>query len=265
MSLIVQCNSCGGAVVFNARDEVAACLFCGSVSLDIEESTQERQPDGALVIEFEREAADTEYRNWAKSSWWNPKALRSLSVELRVLYVPAWRFKGEVESRWAGLVSAVSPSGKRPVSGSDIAELERMVPASQGLTLTELDNLHPWHEDKSAQWNTEENTIPFEVPALSEVGARERIHDLMGGTHQRHISQQHSLLSINSTSRVTDADVKLYMLPIWIGAFRYRDKPWRFVVNAQTGEVVGNAPVDRVKVALVLLGVVVGLVVLFNL
>ena len=265
MSLIVQCNSCGGAVVYNARDEVASCIFCGSVSLDIEDSESEREPDGALLVEFEKDAADIEYRNWAKSSWWYPKELRNLSVELQILYVPAWRFQGEVESRWAGLVSAVSPSGKRPVSGVDFANLERMVPASQGLTLDELDKLQPWHEDKSAKWDANDNARPFELPALSEIGARERIHDLMGGTHQAYISKQHSLRSIRSTSRVTDADVKLFMLPVWIGAFRYREKPWRFVVNAQTGEVVGNPPYDRIKVAVVIIAVVVSVAILFNL
>lgn len=265
MSLVVQCASCGGAVVYSARDEVAACVFCGSVSLTVDEVVSAREPDGALIVEFEGGAADEEYRKWAKSSWWHPKELRNLSVELQMLYVPAWRFKGEVESRWAGLVSAVSPSRKRPVSGIEFAELQRMVPASQGLTLGELDKLQPWHEDNSQIWNSDENSHPFELPALTELGARERIHDLMGETHQRHISQQHSLLSIRSTSRVTDADVKLFMLPVWIGAFRYRDRPWRFVINAQTGEVVGNPPYDRFKVVLVLLGVVVSLVVLFNL
>ena len=265
MSLIVQCQSCGGAVVYSAREEVAACLFCGSVSLEVNEQEDQRLPDGALIVEFESDAAEAEYRKWAKSSWWYPKDLRSLSVELKIMYVPAWRFKGEVESRWAGLVRAVSPSRKRPVSGSDFANLQRMVPASQGLTLNELDRLQPWHEDISESWDSSTNTRPFELPALSELGAREQIHGLMGASHRQYISKQHSLLSIRSTSRVTDADVKLFMLPVWIGAFRYREKPWRFVINAQTGEVVGSAPYDRFKVAFVVIGIVAALVTLFNL
>jgi hypothetical protein len=32
------------------------------------------------------------------------------------------------------------------------------------------------------------------------------------------------------------------LLPIWIAAYRYNNKVYRFLVNGQTGEVVGNAP-----------------------
>jgi hypothetical protein len=41
------------------------------------------------------------------------------------------------------------------------------------------------------------------------------------------------------------------MLPVYIGSFRYRDLPWRFVINAQTGRVTGKPPLDRVKIAVV--------------
>jgi hypothetical protein len=48
-------------------------------------------------------------------------------------------------------------------------------------------------------------------------------------------------------------------VPIYIGTFRFRDRPWRFLVNGQTGEVVGKAPLDWRKVlALVVLALVVG-------
>ena len=53
---------------------------------------------------------------------------------------------------------------------------------------------------------------------------------------------------------VHDRDVTLLMLPIYIGVFRFRERPWRFVVNAQTGKLTGEAPLDRVKVALISLG-----------
>ena len=35
---------------------------------------------------------------------------------------------------------------------------------------------------------------------------------------------------------------KHVLLPVWIAAYRYKDKPYQFLVNGQTGEVVGKAP-----------------------
>jgi hypothetical protein len=43
---------------------------------------------------------------------------------------------------------------------------------------------------------------------------------------------------------------------VWISAYRYRDRPFRFLVNGQTGEVVGESPIAWWKVAiLVAIGV----------
>ena len=46
------------------------------------------------------------------------------------------------------------------------------------------------------------------------------------------------------------------LMPAWISAYRYRDKVYRFVVNAQTGETAGESPLSWWKVALlVILGI----------
>ena len=48
------------------------------------------------------------------------------------------------------------------------------------------------------------------------------------------------------------------LLPAWVSAYRYRDKVYRFVVNAQTGETSGESPLSWWKVAgLVVLALVV--------
>ena len=67
--------------------------------------------------------------------------------------------------------------------------------------------------------------------------------------------------------QVTATDIggmtyKQVLLPIWIGAYRYRGKTYPILVNGQSGKVAGEKPVDSIKVALVVLVVVVALVLL---
>lgn len=38
---------------------------------------------------------------------------------------------------------------------------------------------------------------------------------------------------------------KHVLLPVWLAAFRYRGRVFRFVVNGRTGSVEGNAPGRR--------------------
>ena len=53
------------------------------------------------------------------------------------------------------------------------------------------------------------------------------------------------------------------LLPLWISAYEYGGKPFRFLVNGVTGKVDGNAPFSAVKIALAVLAVL-ALVVLLS-
>jgi hypothetical protein len=57
--------------------------------------------------------------------------------------------------------------------------------------------------------------------------------------------------------RTSHADVTFnhILLPVWISAYRYDRKVYRFLVNARTGEVQGERPWSWVKITLVILAV----------
>jgi len=42
----------------------------------------------------------------------------------------------------------------------------------------------------------------------------------------------------------------IVLLPVWISAFKYNNKIYRFLVNGSTGEVVGDSPYSKVKLAI---------------
>jgi hypothetical protein len=46
---------------------------------------------------------------------------------------------------------------------------------------------------------------------------------------------------------------KHVLLPIWISAYRYKDKTFQFLVNGQTGEVQGKAPLSVWKITLLVI------------
>jgi hypothetical protein len=63
-------------------------------------------------------------------------------------------------------------------------------------------------------------------------------------------------------TRYTDIKFKHVLLPVWVSAYRYRDKAYRFVINGQTGEVSGESPKSWWKIALLALAILVGFFVL---
>jgi len=45
-------------------------------------------------------------------------------------------------------------------------------------------------------------------------------------------------------------------LPLWISAYRYSDKPYRFTINARTGEVHGERPYSAIKIILLVVTII---------
>ena len=257
---VIQCDACAGSVVYDAGREVASCLFCGSIAVHPDDLTEIPEPQTFVPFTVERERAEAAFRKWARSSWWYPREVRSLAIDLNDAMLPAWRFAAGVETHWAGLKSAMTRSGLQPVSGVAKTTSSVMVPASLGLSEGELAKLEPFESTGEQTWDTDAQAVPHEVPSVSEPAALGRARERMSAMHRRRIRRDNRLQRCKGASLLEVHRTELLMLPIWIGSFRYRDLPWRFVINAQTGKVTGRAPLDRIKVgATIALAVLVGL------
>nr|MCR5314051.1 hypothetical protein [Bacteroidaceae bacterium] len=60
------------------------------------------------------------------------------------------------------------------------------------------------------------------------------------------------------TKDTTYSDVmfKHILLPLWVGAFKIEDKTYQFVIDGRSGKVYGEYPKDKLKVAIVVLGII---------
>ena len=50
---------------------------------------------------------------------------------------------------------------------------------------------------------------------------------------------------------------KHVLFPVWIASYRFGDKIYHFLINGQTGEVQGQAPISWIKVVLVIVLIVI--------
>lgn len=265
---LLRCESCGGTVLWDAAAVEAACLFCGSRTLAVlDPDARLPTPEQWLPMTVLASEAQARFRAWATASWFRPKELREAEVELRPMLLPVWRMDCALETHWAGLRPALTTdSKKRPVAG--VAELEArvLVPASAGLSPAELEALRPFDETHAEAWPGREDSpaedarwdplAVWEPPALTRRGARRRAHAELCERHRREISRARGLVRCHVSPLIEDREVALLMVPVYIGTFRFRDRPWRCVIQGQSGAVVGDAPVDRRKLALVVAAIV---------
>jgi hypothetical protein len=55
------------------------------------------------------------------------------------------------------------------------------------------------------------------------------------------------------TRATPNVTFKHTLLPVWISAYRFHDRTFRFLVNARTGEVQGERPYSWIKITLFVL------------
>ena len=179
------------------------------------------------------------------------------------MWIPAWRFEAQVELHWCGLVSAPTRSGRRPRSGLDRGDAAAMIVASLGLRQDELDALQPFDATDCVSWSeaATDRSIAYELPGISDAGARDEARSTMIEARRRAVARRERLTRCRASAIVDTSREQLLMLPVWIGSFRHHDRVWRFVINAQSGRVHGRGPLDRVKVVLTLVFVLLALAV----
>ncbi len=248
---VTECENCGGVVVFDAQIEAVKCVFCGDVSLTATGLQEVEQPAVAVPFSVGEANARALFRAWAKGSIWTPRAFRAQGVLVEKLWVPAWRVRAEVHATWTGLVSAKTRSGKRPESGTDVGEREAWIPASLGLTQSELAALGPFPADHGVAWSPDQADAPYEVAGSSAQTASIEARAVFREAVRAKLIRDKRLQDCRASVLLREVQTAAVMLPVYVGCVRFSDQPWRFVINGQTGRVTGSTPVDAKKVALV--------------
>ena len=247
---VTECENCGGLVVFDADTEAVKCVFCGDVSLTAAELSVGVQPTHAVPFVVSSEDATARFRAWARRAFWAPRGLADRAAELERVWIPAWRVRARVHATWTGLVSARTKSGKRPKAGLDVSEREVWVPGSLGLTQAELSALAPFSEAQQLPWDPSRAEAPYEVGGLTSEGAIAAARSHFRSLASAALARAEGLEDPRVSVLLEDVVAVPWMLPVWVGCVRFRDRPWRFVINGQNGRTTGRAPIDRRKILL---------------
>ncbi len=290
----VQCDSCGARTTLKPNIVSDECAFCGTPLVTSSPETVEVfQPKSLLPFHIDQKEAGKLFKDWVSSLWFAPNDLKkraALTEKLKGMYIPYWTFDSETDSRYHGMRGDYYYTTERytdsdgnaqtrqvrhtrwsPASGRiDHFFDDTLVLASHSLPRNYVDKLEPWDLEKLAGYDErylsgfQTETYQIDLKSGFEVAKgkmKDQIRDLVsrdiGGDEQRIEDIQ---IDYN------DITFKHILLPLWISAYRYQDKVFRFLVNARTGEVQGERPYSAIKIALAVIAalIVIGLFFFFT-
>ena len=277
----VQCEGCGAQTV--VAGQAARCPFCGApVVVVAAERGEIFPPESLLPFKLDARQAKDGYQKWVGGLWFAPNDLKRLANQhgMDGVYLPYWSYDSQTTTRYTGergehyyvtetYTDSQGKSATRqvqrtrwyPASGTvEVPFDDVLVCGSKTLPDALISKLEPWDLEALKAFDPgylsgflaeryklglEEGFTVAEARMVPQI--RSAIESDIGGDVQR-----------IGSMRVAHADVRFkhLLLPLWISSFRYKEKTYRFIVNARTGEVAGERPWSVLKIVLTVLAVI---------
>lgn len=275
----IECNGCGAITVITAQ--ASSCPFCDSpVVIPIEEDRATIVPESVLPFAVDDRSAGEKFKEWVTSRWFAPSDLAAKARRARMdgVYLPYYTYdalasasytgqrgdyyyetetytdsEGNTQTRQVRKTRWTHASGWIQCHFDDL-----LICASRSLPPKLIAGLEPWDLGALAAYD------PRYLSGFMAERAAVGLEDGFGEAQQKMIPEIESTIRRDiggDTQRISHYDTthsnvtfKLFYLPLWLSSFRYDDKVFRFVVNARTGEAVGERPYSVIKIVAAVVG-----------
>ena len=283
----VKCSACGASSTLKPNVASDNCPFCDT-ALVVKNGTTSSiiRPKYLLPFSFDRKKGLDEFSKWVGSLWFAPGDLKQKAGnpdKLNGMYIPYWTYDSNTDSQYTGMrginyvttetytayennkpvtrTRTVTRTQWTPAAGNvnnnfdDVLVLaSRSLPENYAYALEpwDLSNITDYNDSFLAGFRTETYQLDvkggFEkAKKIMDTEIRNSVRKDIGGD-----LQQITTLSTN----FKDITFKHILLPIWISAYRYNGKVYRFMINGRTGEVQGERPYSVVKIVMTVVGVI---------
>lgn len=288
----IHCEACGATSTVDPKITSDRCPFCATAFvLKHGSSSSIFKPQYMLPFGIDEKKAIDNFRNWLKSLWFAPTELANYTDRadrLSGMYLPYWTFDCKTESDYTGergvdyteTESYTNSKGQRetrtvtrtrwyPAAGHVSNTFDDvLIEATKSLNRDKLRALEPWDLQNVVAYNDQylsgfrTENFQIDLPTAYQEGKvrmqgeiANTIRGDIGGDRQR-------IQSVNTT--YNNPTFKYILLPVWISAYRFKNKVYQFLINARTGEVQGERPYSALKIALAVIGGIVLLIILYS-
>jgi predicted RNA-binding Zn-ribbon protein involved in translation (DUF1610 family) len=253
-----ECQGCGASMSYDASAQTLRCPFCGSTNLDEQKDAKTLAPEFVVPFVLSESEASARLREWLGRGFWRPGDLarEAIVIKLTQVYVPFWVFAAKVLTYWTADTSQ-TPSGARaswyPLFGENSGEYTGvLVGASSVLTPTETSAICPFDLAVGVPPDQVDlANVVYEQFRVQRKYARPLAQSALDNLERQactaHVPGNCRNMKVNV--RVQDLAGQPALLPLWIFAYRYHDRLFRFLVNGQNGQCTGTAPTSLRKVA----------------
>ena len=259
---VYNCVSCGAEVIAGPAQAALTCPYCGNNIVLTQQVTGKLRPDGVIPFSITSESLPGTVRQYFKGKKLLPRGFFNDAAIGKVtgVYVPFWVFDGQVSgtltfsgenttSHRRGNYRIITTRHYKLIREGKMDFRNLPVDASSTVEDKLMDSLEPFRmsEEKpfdmgylagytADRFDQGKNTVALRAQKRMRTTACDQIALSTGGYSNVH--QNGGGLRANLKAR--------YLLfPVYMFDVIHQNKHYPFVVNGQTGKVVGKLPEDK--------------------
>jgi predicted RNA-binding Zn-ribbon protein involved in translation (DUF1610 family) len=275
-----SCPSCGALVEFEGAAHAAECPFCATPVVVGTGLSRLIKPQAVIPFRLTEAEARKAMGAWLGRLWFAPNGLVEYARKGRALngmYVPYWTFDAATRTRYQGRrgdayyetqTVTVNVNGRSERRQQQVRKIrwtprsgwvsrrfdDVLVLASRSLPRRYTEALEPWSLDQLAAYRPDYlagfTAEGYTVPLVEGRDlARQKMAAVILDDVRRDIGGDEQQVARVDTDYSAET-FKHILLPVWMAAYKYGGKTYRFVVNGQTGKVQGERPYSAWKIAL---------------
>ena len=185
---------------------------------------------------------------------------------IQPMYVPFWLFDANIEAHGSFQAKKVHviDGGKEIIRQTSVFSVERAanmkferipVDGSKKMNDDFMDSIEPFNYDELVDFSTAYLTgylaDKYDVTAEACAPRADKRVETSAVEVLKSSVEGFDAVQVENVAVVKDVGKVSYaMVPVWILTTRYNDKPYTFMMNGQTGKVVGSLPYDTTKALL---------------
>ncbi len=260
-----NCPSCGAEILCDATTAASVCPYCDNPNIIPGQFSGKLKPDTVIPFVLDKNAAIAALKQHYKGKFFLPKAFKDQNhiQEMKGIYVPFWLYDADANANAVYRATRshsytrgdyhITETAHYVVKRSGIFRFQKVpVDGSSKMPDSYMDSIEPY---------AFEGLVPFSTAYLPGFLA-----DRYDEDHTA-CSDRAELRCINSSLDLLSADVQGYhtvtlkdshvdidygkvhyaLLPVWTLKTKWNNKEYLFMMNAQTGKLVGDLPVDKKK------------------
>ena len=260
-----HCNNCGAELVTDQTIVSTHCLYCKSPAIIQSRVSGEFQPKNLLPFHLTKEQAEDIYREWIRGKKFAPDAFKDPEEIKKItgVYAPFWLFDCQTEGRLEGEGSKIrtwkqgdyqytNTKYYRVVREGEVAYRHVPVDASKKLDENLMHCIEPYDykdlTDFSMQYMSGFMAEKYDISREdAEKIMEQRVTQFTENELKKTVSGYGSFQTRHSDIRFSDQEACYSMMPVYVLIQEFQDKEFLFMINGQTGKVVGEAPVSPQK------------------